>query len=85
MKAIAILDAKGTVERFASVANNKKLVPGELLVAEEKPDVPDGMELVGPDYRIESDRVVAVYRAEPVDELDPRHMLARIKALEAKR
>lgn len=84
MKTIAVFDEAGRLASFADVASNKKLAGNERTFAEEKPDVPDGMELVGPDYRIEEKRVVAVYELQPVDELAPAHLLARIRALEGK-
>ena len=82
MKTIARYDDKGSLESFVPVANGHKLSAREKLVVEEKPALEEGYELVGPDYRIETDRVVAVYRAEPVDQTRPDLLLARIEKLE---
>ena len=85
MKRIARYNEKGIVDSFATVADNYKLAAREKLVAEEKPAEREGFELVGPDYRIEADKVVAVWKEQPIDQTTPERLLARIVALEQAR
>jgi len=72
------------VTRFVDVASNKSLETKEKIVKEEIPEVLEGYELVGPNYRIEKDEVIAYYETQLIDQTTPERLLARIIALEEK-
>lgn len=84
MKKIAEFNEKGVVTRFVDVASNKSLNSKEKLVKEEISEVPEGYELVGPNYRVEKDEVIAYYELQLIDQTTPERLLARIIALEEK-
>lgn len=70
------------VARFADAPDpRRKSLP---VIEEAKPVVPDGHELVGPDYREEADRLVASWRVMPVDPMRPDVLLKRLADIEAR-
>jgi hypothetical protein len=84
MARVAIFDeADKTIVAFkdeAGVPADAKRRP----VVEEKPVVQPGHELFGPNYRIERDRVVAIWKNVPVDPTRPEIMAAKIADLETR-